>query len=111
MSQSKKLQALLGIAAMLKDRDMAALAALTARRQALQAQIAALGAENRAALEAGLASVQAARMAEKHGLWARQRQAVVGQQVVAVQAEIDAQIAQTTRSVGRHGNLEKLAQR
>lgn len=109
MSRTKKIQALIGIAAMLKDRDMAALAALTAHRNELQAQIETLRNESRAALEAGLASVEAATAAEKHALWAVRRRMAVGQQVDAVQVEIDAQIARTTQSVGRHGNLSKLA--
>lgn len=111
MSRNKKIQALIGLAAMLKDRDMAALASLTARKNALQAQIDTLRSESRAALDAGMASVEAATAAEKHALWSVQRQAAVRQQVEAVQAEIDAQIALTTKSVGRHGNLEKLAKK
>lgn len=109
MSTPKKLQALLGIAAMLKDRDMAALAGLTARKSGMLEQIAALRTARQAAMQQALHSLEAASAAEKHALWTAQREAGLRRRIADVQAEIDQQIAQTTRSVGRHANLTKLS--
>lgn len=106
--QKRKIAALLEIAAMLKERDMAALSRLNLHKQALLDQRSVVQDEQRAAHRAGLASVEAATAAEKHARWAERRDLMLQQQLATLQGEIAQQISHTTRSVGRHGNLQKI---
>lgn len=107
----KALVSLQGIATMIRDREMAELARLTAQRRALEEDRAAVAREAGNARRAGAESLVTARAAEAFDTWSTARGNQITAQLAQLQPAIDAQKQSTAKAVGRHKNITEIGKK
>jgi len=106
----KKIDALTGIAAMIRDRELADLARLNLERKRLEDEVGRIQQNLRTARQDATENIMLALASESFAGWAQGQEQKLRAQIATLQPLIEMKKKQAALAVGRQRNLTEMAQ-